>query len=50
MFTNDRNAYRQTFFIAWQKYQKKLPLEPLEAEIIEIMMQHPEYYLSLIHI
>lgn len=43
MYTNNRDAYRQTFFMAWQKYQKKLPLEPIEAQLIDIILLHPEY-------
>lgn len=43
MFTNNRNAYRQTFSNAWQKYLKKLPLETLEMELVEIILLHPEY-------
>lgn len=44
MFTNDRNAYRNAFFIAWEKHAKKIPLEPVEAQIIEIILLHPEYH------
>lgn len=44
MYTDDRNAYRQTFFMAWDKFKKKLPLEPIEAQLIEVMLQHPEYH------
>jgi len=44
MYNNDRNAYRQTYFDAWQKYQKKLPLEALEIQLIEIMLLHPAYF------
>lgn len=47
MFTNDRNAYRQHFFLLWQKYQKKLPLETAEIQLIEIILQHPEYQVFL---
>jgi hypothetical protein len=44
MYTNNRDAYRQTFFAVWQKYRKKLPLEPLEKQLIEVMLLHPEYH------
>lgn len=47
MYTSDRNAYRQTFFVAWQKHQKRLPLEQLEAQIVAVILQHPEYQLLL---
>ena len=49
MYTNNRDAYRQTFFAAWQKYQKQLPLEPVEKQLIEIMLLHPEYHPLLNH-
>jgi hypothetical protein len=44
MYTNNHLAFRQAFFVAWQKYQKKLPLEQLEAELIEVILLHPEYH------
>lgn len=43
MYTNNRDAYRQAFFNAWQKHLKKLPLEPVEAQLIEMILMHPEY-------
>lgn len=47
MYTNNRDAYRQAFFIAWQKHQKKLPLDAVEAQLIEIMLLHTEYHALL---
>ncbi|TAK77285.1 MAG: DUF1841 family protein [Gammaproteobacteria bacterium] len=47
MYSNHREAYRQAFFIAWQKWQKKLPLEAVEAQLVEIIIQHPEYHALL---
>jgi len=47
MYTDDRNAYRQYFFMLWQKYQKKLPLEAAETQLLDIKLQHPEYHLFL---
>ena len=44
MYTNNRETYRQAFFIVWQKYQKKLPLESVEAHLIDIILLHPEYH------
>jgi hypothetical protein len=43
MYTNDRNAYRQAFFTTWQKYKKNLALEAHEAQILEVILLHPEY-------
>ena len=47
MFSNERNQMRQVFFTAWQKYLAKKPIEPLEAEVIEIIKLHPEYHALL---
>lgn len=47
MYTNNRNAYRQAFYTAWQKYQKKLPLDALEQQIVAVIIDHPEYHLFL---
>lgn len=47
MYTNNRDAYRQVFFTAWQKHQRKLPLETVEAQLLEVMLLHPEYHALL---
>lgn len=44
MYTNNRDAYRQAFFVAWQKFNRREPLEPVEQQLVEIMLQHPEYH------
>ena len=49
MYTNDRNAYRQAFFTAWQTYQKNLPLDAVEKALVEIILMHPEYQDLLAH-
>lgn len=43
MYTNDRNAYRQAFYTVWQKHLKGSALEPLETQLLQIILQHPEY-------
>ena len=47
MYTNNRDAYRQAFFTTWQKHIKKQPLEAAESQLVEIMLQHPEYHALL---
>jgi len=47
MYTNNRDAYRQAFFTVWQKYQKKLPLDATEAQLVEVIALHPEYHALL---
>ncbi|MFC1602129.1 DUF1841 family protein [Pseudomonadota bacterium] len=44
MFTNDRTKMRKVFTEAWRKHQDKLPMEPLEQVIANILEQHPEYH------
>jgi hypothetical protein len=47
MFSNDRNQLRKVFFDAWQKHKQQLPLEALDAQLIDIMLLHPEYHAIL---
>lgn len=47
MYTDDRNAYRKLFFEVWQKHLKKLPLEAVEAQVLDVILTHPEYHLLL---
>ncbi|MCG6887016.1 MAG: DUF1841 family protein [Proteobacteria bacterium] len=47
MFGQDRNQLRQLFFTAWQKHQTGAPTEPLEAQLVRIIVQHPEYHTLL---
>ncbi|MFI4918049.1 MAG: DUF1841 family protein [Legionellales bacterium] len=35
---------RQMFFVSWDKYQQKKTLQPLEQEIVAVMLAHPEYH------
>lgn len=43
MYTDNREAYRDVFFAVWQKHLKQLPLEPMEKQLIEVILLHPEY-------
>jgi len=47
MFSSERDELRKMYFMAWEKHLNKLPVEPLEAQIIEIILQHPEYHAFL---
>lgn len=47
MFGQDRNQLRQMFFTAWRKHLARTPTEPLETQIIRIIVQHPEYHTLL---
>lgn len=43
MYTNNREAYRQTFYDVWQKHLAGVPLEALEQQLLAVMLEHPEY-------
>lgn len=47
LFGNDRNQIRNHYIQAWQKFQQKKLLEPLESLLVEIIQQHPEYHAFL---
>ena len=44
MFSNNRDSYRQAFVEAWRKRLNKLPAEPLEQLIADVVQLHPEYH------
>ncbi len=44
MFSSDRDEYRKVFFEAWKKYKSEHALTPLEMQLVEIMLSHPEYH------
>ena len=44
IFGQDRQALRRMYVDAWQKLQRGEPLSPLEAQIAEVVSQHPEYH------
>ncbi len=44
IYGNDRSALRKIYFDSWHKYKEKLPLEPLEKRLSEIIAQHPQYH------
>lgn len=35
---------RQLFFMSWDKYLRKQNLLPLENEIVQVILAHPEYH------
>ncbi len=35
---------RQLFFSSWQKYRQRQALLPLEQQILDVMLDHPEYH------
>lgn len=43
-FPQDRDTLRRMYLDAWQRYRDGLPLEPLQAQIADVVAQHPEYH------
>jgi hypothetical protein len=44
LFGTDRTALRRTFAQAWQHHLQGVPLEPLQAQIVKVVAEHPEYH------
>ncbi|MFN7096981.1 MAG: DUF1841 family protein [Gammaproteobacteria bacterium] len=45
MYSTDRTQMRQQFFHTWQKYQAGQFLSELEQQIVQVIMDHPEYHI-----
>lgn len=43
LFDNNRGALRKKYFDTWHKHLNKLPIEPLESQILDVILIHPEY-------
>lgn len=46
-YGNDVQDTRQVFFLSWKKYQQGQPLQPLEQQLIDVILMHPEYHALL---
>lgn len=46
-FNNNRNELRRFYMDSWRKFQNREPLQPLEAMVVEVVAQHPEYHAML---
>ncbi|WP_428087893.1 DUF1841 family protein [Candidatus Thioglobus sp.] len=44
LYTQDRTQQRKFLANAWQKFLNKQPLDPLEAQLTQIIKIHPEYH------
>ncbi|MFZ3323550.1 MAG: DUF1841 family protein [Usitatibacter sp.] len=47
MFSPSRDQSREFLFDVWRKHKERLPLTPLEAMALDIVMEHPEYHAVL---
>jgi len=43
IFPADRDELRRMYLEAWQRHRDGLPLEPLQAQIADVVAAHPEY-------
>jgi len=43
LFGQDRDQLRRMYCQAWQQYREGQVLEPLQAQIVAVIEQHPEY-------
>lgn len=44
MFDMSRDQSRQMFFDAWYKHKNQQILEPLESQVVSVILMHPEYH------
>jgi hypothetical protein len=44
---SDRDQLRRAWLEAWRKHRGGLPLEPLEAQLADVIAAHPEYHALL---
>jgi len=42
-----RSDLRSMYLEAWRKHRAALPMEPLEAQIADVIVEHPEYHALL---
>ncbi len=43
LLPSDREGLRALYLEAWRKRRERLPAEPLEVQIADVIEQHPEY-------
>lgn len=46
-FNPNRQQLRQMYVEAWRKHRQQQPLQPLEAQIADVIALHPEYHAPL---
>ena len=44
IFGQDRNELRKMYADAWRKHLERLPMSPLEGQIVAVVEWHPEYH------
>ena len=43
LLPNNREGLRALYIEAWRKRRERLPAEPLEVQVADVIEQHPEY-------
>lgn len=46
-YGNDVQDTREVFFSSWEKYTQKKTLTPLENQVLQVILAHPEYHTLL---
>lgn len=44
LFPNDRDSFRRMYAEAWRRRVEDLPVDPLQAQIADVVAAHPEYH------
>ena len=47
LFGSDRDSLRRMYLEAWRRSTESLPLEPVQAQIADVVAIHPEYHPTL---
>ena len=47
LFSSDRASLRRMYLEAWRRSRDALPLEPVQAQIADVITLHPEYHAVL---
>ena len=47
IFGQDRDELRRMYADAWQKHRDSVPMSPLDAQIAQVVEEHPEYHAAV---
>jgi hypothetical protein len=47
IFGQDRNELRKMYADTWKKHNAQQPLSPLQAQIAQVIAEHPEYHATV---
>ncbi len=47
LFPSDRASLRRMYLEAWRRSRDAMPLEPVQAQIADVVALHPEYHAAL---